>query len=108
MPPPKKKPARSQRRSSEEILAGLQEEIRRVRTRAARTAAEAPSDALKAAIRAVRAIDDALAAAAAERDAVLRRALADARRSLAAQLSKRGVPVAKVALPRGPRPRELG
>ncbi|MEW6072644.1 MAG: hypothetical protein AB1726_08650 [Planctomycetota bacterium] len=101
IPGPRK---RRQRRSPEEIINDLQEEIRRVRAR--QTARELKrSPAHKAAIATIRAIDKALAFAAGENETALRHALADARKPLGAYLEEKGVRLPKANLPKGPRPR---
>lgn len=96
---------RRKRRSPEEIIADLQEEIKRVRSRQrARELKESPSH--KAALAAVKSIDKALKVAADESETPLRHALADARKPLGAYLEKQGVELPKANLPKGPRPRE--
>lgn len=93
------------RRSPEEIIADLQRKIREVKERAAARELKR-SDAVKAALAAVRAIDKGLEAAEAEDEKLLRHALADARRPLADHLGERGVKLPKPRLPRGRRPRK--
>ena len=97
---------RRKRRTEEEIIADLQEEIRRVRERQkARELKSSPGH--KAALTAVKALDKALEIATKESDSVLRHVLADSRKNLAAYLEKKGVDLPKVALPKGPKPREI-
>ena len=96
---------RRKRRTPEEIIADLQEEIRRVRARQkARELKSSPAH--KAAVLALKAIDKALNVAAEESETGLRHALADGRKSLAAYLEKKGLELPKANLPKGPRPRE--
>lgn len=95
---------RRKRRSAEEIIADLQEEIRRVRARAiAKELKQSP--AYKAAISAVRALDKALAAAADESNTAMRHALATGRKELGTYLEEHGLRLPKARLPKGPRPR---
>ncbi len=95
---------RRKRRTPEEIIANLQEEIKRVRSRqAARELKRSPSH--KAAISVVKAIDKALDLAAEESETALRHALADARKALGTYLEEKGVRLPKANLPKGPRPR---
>lgn len=95
---------RRKRRSPDEIINDLQEEIRRVRARAkARELKESPS--IKAAFSAVKAIDKGLDAAAEENNALLRHALADARKAIAKYLEDQGLKLGKANLPKGPRPK---
>ena len=97
---------RRKRRSSEEIIADLQEEIRRVRARQkARELKSSPAH--RAAMATIKGIDKALEVAADENESVLRHALADARRSLGSYLEKKGIDLPKVSLPKGPKPKEL-
>jgi len=97
---------RRKRRSSEEIIADLQEEIRRVRARQkARELKSSPGH--KAALGAIRAIDKALEAATQEGDSVLRHVLADTRKGLGAYLEKKGIELPRIQLPKGPKPREM-
>ena len=96
---------RRKRRSPEEIISDLQEEIRRVRSRQrARELKESPAH--KAALTAIKAIDKALDVAAEESATALRHALADGRKSLAAYLEKQGLQMPKANLPKGPRPKD--
>ena len=95
---------RRKRRSPDEIIADLQDEIRRVRARQkARELKESPAH--KAALAALKAIDKALDAAAEESETALRHALADGRKSLGEYLEQQGVRLPKANLPKGPRPR---
>jgi len=96
---------RAKRRSAEQIIADLQEEIRRVRQRQrARELKGSPSH--KAAMLALKAIDKALKVAAEHEETSLRHCLADSRKSLAAYLEKQGLNLPKANLPKGPRPKE--
>ena len=97
-------PKKRHRRSPEEIIDDLQEEIKRLRDKAtARALKESP--AIKATLAAVRAIDKGLDEAAKENNGRLRHALADARRSLGSFLEEQGVKLPKAHLPKGPRPK---
>ena len=96
---------RRTRRSSDQIISDLQEEIRKVRQRQ-RTKELKESPSHKAALLALKAIDKALEVAATESETGLRHALADGRKSLAIYLQKQGLEVKKGNLPKGPRPRE--
>lgn len=93
------------RRSPEEIISDLQEEIERLRTKAAAKALK-KSPAVKLALTSLRTIDKGLDEAASEQNSPLRHAFADARKSLAAFLEKQGVRLPKARLPKGPRPKE--
>jgi len=96
---------RRKRRSPEEIISDLQEEIQRVRSRQkARELKESPAH--KAALVALKALDKALKTAAEEGETGLRHALADGRKALGAHLEKLGVSLPKANLPKGPRPKE--
>lgn len=93
------------RRSPEEIIDDLQEEIKRLRAKAtAKALKESPS--IKLTVTAVKNVDKALDAAAEEGNSHLRHALADARRSLGEYLEKQGMKLPKARLPKGPRPRK--
>lgn len=93
------------RRTDEELILDLKKKIKDLRVRQeSRKLKEAPS--IKSALTAVKWLDKALDAAAQEGDALLRHALADARKPLAAHLTKTGVRLPKARLPRGRRPRE--
>ena len=97
---------RRKRRTPEEIISDLQEEIRRVRARQkAREIKSSPAH--RAALSAIKAIDKALEVAAKEGDSVLRHTLADSRKALGAYLEKKGMELPKANLPKGPKPREL-
>ena len=92
------------RRSPEEIIDDLQQEIKRLRAKStARAISESP--AVKLTLTALKNIDKGLDAAAGESNSHLRHALADARRSLASYLEKQGVKLPKARLPKGPRPK---
>ena len=97
---------RRKRRSPEQIIEDLQEEIRRVRERARQKELK-NSPAMKAAAGAVKSIDKALDAAAEEGETSLRHILAEARKPLAAHLEKQGLRLPKANLPKGRKPREL-
>lgn len=93
------------RRSPEELINDLQDEIKRLRNKAkAKELRESP--AVKNSMIAVRNIDKALDAAAEENNSVLRHALADARRSIGGYLEAQGVRLPKARLPKGPRPKQ--
>ena len=96
---------RAKRRSSEQIISDLQEEIRKVRSRQ-RAKELKDSPAHKAAMIAIKAIDKALKIAGESDETNLRHCLADGRKSLAAYLEKQGVSLPKVNLPKGPKPKE--
>ena len=96
---------RRKRRSPDEIISDLQEEIRRVRARQkAKELKESPAH--KAALAAIKALDKALEAAAEQGETGLRHALADGRKALGTYMEKLGVPLPKANLPKGPRPRD--
>ncbi len=96
---------RRKRRSADQIIADLQDEIRRVRARQrAKELKSSPSH--KSALAALKAIDKALEVAANDGETALRHALADGRKSLAAYLEKQGLELPKANLPKGPRPKE--
>jgi len=100
----KKTGTRRKRRSPEEMIADLQNQIEEVKQRAhARELKKSP--AVKAAMSAVRAIDKALDQAADEDNSHLRHALADARNPLRAWAEEQNIRLPKARLPRGPRPR---
>ena len=92
------------RRSPEQMIADLQEEIQRLREKAAAKALK-ESPAIKLTLNSVKTIDKALVEAAEEGNTPLRHALADARRALAAYLEEQGVALPKARLPKGPRPK---
>ena len=97
---------RAKRRSAEQIVADLQEEIRRVRARQrARELKDSPAH--KAAMVAIKTIDKALKIAEDHDETNLRHCLADGRKSLGAYLEKQGLSLPKVNLPKGPRPKDL-
>lgn len=96
---------RRKRRSPDEIIADLHEEIRRVRARQkAKELKQSPAH--RAALATLRSMDKALEAAAEHGETGLRHALADGRKALAAYLENLGVRVPKANLPKGPRPKE--
>jgi hypothetical protein len=91
------------RRSPDQIIADLQEEIRRVRSRqVARELKQSP--AFKAALAAIKSLDKALDAAAEEGQSALRHALAGGRKELGSFLEEQGLRLPKPNLPKGPRP----
>ena len=101
----KKKSKRRKRRSPDEIIKDLQDEIRRVRDRQrARELKESPAH--KAALAVVKTLDKALNIAAEEGETGLRHALADGRKALGVYLEKQGLRLPKANLPKGPRPRD--
>jgi cell division septum initiation protein DivIVA len=91
------------RRTPEQMIADLQAEIERVKTRAAAKEMKA-SPAAKSALLAIRALDKGLDAAAVENNSLLRHALADARKPLAEYCETQGLRLPKPRLPRGRRP----
>ena len=96
---------RRKRRTPEQIIADLQEEIRRVKERqVARELKQSPAH--KAALSAVKSIDKALDAAAEEGLTPLRHVLASARGSLGEYLEDKGLRLPKVNLPKGPKPKK--
>jgi len=95
---------RRRRRSADQIIADLQEEIRRVRARQkARELKQSPAH--KAALTAISTIDKALDVAAEHGETALRHALADGRKALATYLEKQGLRLSKANLPKGPKPK---
>lgn len=91
------------RRTAEQIIADLQAEIARVQAKAqAKQLKQSPAG--KAAVVALRAIDKGLDSAAQENNSLLRHALADARKPLAAYLESQGMDLPKPRMPRGRRP----
>lgn len=95
---------RRKRRSPEEMIADLQEQITELKTRAeARQLKQ--SAAIKAALTAVKAIDKGVEAAKKEEDAKLRHVLLDARAPLASHLEGLGMALPKMRRPKGPRPK---
>jgi len=104
----KKKQAatRSARRTSDQIIKDLQEEIRRVRATAkAKELKDSPG--FREAARAIAALDKAHNLAKQEKNSLLRHNLAESRRVLASFLDKAGMPVPKLAMPRGRKPKGL-
>ncbi len=94
---------RRKRRSPEEMIADLQEQIATLKTRA-QTRELKQSAAMKASLQAVKAIDKGLDAAKAEENTQLRHVLIDAREPLAAHLSSLGVDLPTRRRPKGRRP----
>lgn len=92
------------RRTPEQIIADLQEEIERVKAKAA-TKALKVSPSHKLALTAVKNIDRAMGAAAEEDLGELRHMLADCRRILGGYLEGRGIALPKADMPRGRRPK---
>lgn len=97
-----KKGTRRKRRSPEEIIADLQAEIERVKSRAAQKEIK-ESPAHKAALNAVRGLAKAAEAAKEEGENTLAHALADAREPLAKYFDEQGVALPKTRRPRGRR-----
>ena len=95
---------RRQRRTPEQIIADLQQQIQEVKARAAAKELK-QSPAIKKGLAAVRAVDKALELAEAEGNGKLRHALADARRAMADYLVGEGLRLPKARLPRGRRPK---
>ena len=93
------------RRSDEERITDLQDEIRLLKARAAAKALQS-SPAIKSAIKTLKALDRALDLAAEEENSRLRHALADARKPLIECLEKEGLKIPKANLPRGRRPKD--
>jgi hypothetical protein len=92
------------RRTDEQLVRDLQARIEDLQRRAqARKARQSPSVALT--LKALRAVDKAIAAAEAESDTGLRHVLSDAREPLAQFLESRGVRVRKSHRPKGRRPK---
>ncbi len=105
----KKGPAagkKRKRRSSEEIIQDLQEEIRRVRARQKQKELKS-SPSMKAAMGAIKALDKTLDAAADDGNANLRHIAAEARKTLGAFLEKEGMALPKANMPKGRKPRSL-
>lgn len=102
----KKKTAKKwTRRSPEERIKDLQEEIERIQARAkAKELKESPGH--KLALTAVRGLDKAIEAAKEEKNTALGHALADARGPLAEYLLAQGVDLPKARRPRGRRPKD--
>ena len=105
----KKKASRSeagrrQRRTPEQIIAALQEQIESVKRRAAVREMKG-SPAMQRTVTILRNINKAMGEAADERNSALQHALADAYKALAVHLESQGVPPPKARLPRGRRPR---
>jgi len=101
----KKTAKKRKRRSDEELIHDLQDKLREVKERqAAKEAMRSPS--MKAAVRALAALDRALEVAAEQSDTAMRHSLADSRRPLADALEKRGFKAPKANLPRGRRPKD--
>lgn len=92
------------RRSPEEIIADLQDQIKKVKQRAAAKEMKS-SPAVKKALSAVRAIDKGMELSREEGDSLLTHAFADARRSLGEHLEKQGLKLPKARMPRGRKPK---
>ncbi len=96
---------RRKRRSPEEIIAALEREIDRVKTRAqAKELKKSPAH--KAALTGLKALDKALGVAADEGETSLQHSLADARKALAGYFENQGLPMPKARMPRGRRPKD--
>lgn len=100
-----KKGTKRRRRSPEEIIKDLQEEIERVKAQAAAKELK-ESPAHRAALTAVRSIDKAMEAAKEEGETALAHALADGRSPLGEYLESQGVTLPKARRPRGRRPKQ--
>ncbi len=85
---------RRKRRTPEEMIADLEEEIRRVKARAEAKALKT-SPVARAALSAVKALDKGLAESIQEGEEDLRGALQEARRAIAAVLDRRGLKLPK-------------
>ena len=99
-----KKGTRRKRRTPEEIIADLQAEIERVKSRAAQKEIK-QSPAHKAALNVVRSLAKASDGAKEEGETALAHALADAREPLAKYFEEQGVELPKTRRPRGRRPK---
>lgn len=100
-------PARRRRRTPEERIADLQKEIEAVKARAAARESK-QSASVRMSVSIVRNLDKALDLAKEEDQAVLRHALADARKPLAAFLTSKGIQLPKARAPRGRKPKGYG
>jgi len=95
--------SRRNRRSPEQMIKDLQQQIEEVRSRAtAKELKESP--AMKRTIMVVRSLNKALSEASSEKNTGLRHALADAHKPLASYLESQGVKTPKARMPRGRRP----
>ena len=101
----RKRKQRRKRRTADEIISDLQEEIRRVRDRQ-KSKELRDSPAHKAAIAALKAVDRALDIAADQNETTLRHVLADGRKPLGEHLEKLGLRLPKANLPKGRRPKD--
>ncbi len=94
---------RRSRRSPEQMIQDLQNQIEEVRSRAtAKELKQSPS--MKRTIMIVRSLNKALQEASKEKNTSLRHALADAHKPLAVFLESQGVKTPKARMPRGRRP----
>ena len=94
---------RRTRRSPEQMIKDLQQQIEEVRSRAtAKELKQSPS--MKRTITIVRSLNKALEEASQEKNTSLRHALADAHKPLAVFLESQGVRTPKPRMPRGRRP----
>ena len=100
----KKTGSRRKRRSPEQIIADLQEQIRDVRARAAAKELK-QSEAIKKSLAAVRALDKGMELAKEEGNSRLHHALADSRRVLGDFLTGEGMKLPKARMPRGRKPK---
>ena len=100
----KKKAGKWTRRTPEQRIKDLQEEIERIQERAKAKELKS-SPAHKATLTAVRHLDKAADEARGESNNSLVHALVAAREPLAAYLEKQGVSLPKMRKPRGPRPK---
>jgi len=94
------------RRSDAELISDLKNRIQELRQRQeARELKKSP--AIRSTLSAVRYIDKALESAAREEIALLRHALAEARKPLESFLKTRGVRLPKARVPRGRKPKAV-
>ncbi len=100
----KKKATRRKRRSPEEIIADLQEQIRDVRQRAAAKELK-QSEAIKKSLASVRSLDKSMELAKEEGNSRLHHALADSRRVIGDFLTGEGMKLPKARMPRGRKPK---
>lgn len=92
------------RRTDDQLIRDLQAKIEEIQHRAeARQAKRSPS--VRLTVRALRAIDKAMAAAEGEGESSLRHILSDGREPLVSFLEAKGLRVRKSRRPKGPRPK---
>jgi hypothetical protein len=92
------------RRSPEQMIADLQEQIKSVKARAAAKELKT-SPAIKKATSALRALDKGMELAHDEGNSLLHNAMADCRRTLGEFLEKQGMRLPKARMPRGRKPK---